>query len=63
MIVDLEELENVLKYIHKLESAALCDIDWHRNGEKIYIDPEKISHWRFVGLSNRYFAAEYLIKE
>jgi hypothetical protein len=61
MRVDLEEIRWMQQRTATINGAPLDSIEWYEKGEKIAVDPEKVADWKFVGMSNEYFAVEYLI--
>ncbi len=61
MIVDVDLLQEAMDFITHVNSAKLQDITWVGStvSKAVKIQKEDIDNWRFVGLSNVYFAREY----
>jgi len=62
MRVNLHELCAALDYMKSINEQDLCDIEWHRDGVPVVIPEEAIDEWRFVGLTNTYFAESYILR-
>jgi len=57
VIVDIKEIERVLRYFKTINNAELGDIVWMRGDERLTPTPEQIEDYNFMGLSNRDFPA------
>ena len=60
IVVDLDLLQQAKIYIDYANGVDLSVITWYRKGQIVYVDKLEAEHWRFVGLSNLYFAEEFL---
>lgn len=56
MKVNVEEVEQWLRFRERVNDMPLDQIQWYRNGERIEIPTAAIEDWKFIGLSNVCFA-------
>lgn len=61
MNVNVEELRRALDYIADINNTPLEDIWWEINGEVMRVEKEKIEEWKFIGLSNVFYAEDNLL--
>lgn len=55
--VNFDEVMRLLKFKKEINDLSLEEIEWVRDDESIIkVDPRIIEDWKFVGLSNCYFA-------
>ncbi len=60
--VNYDEVMRTLEFWAKINRTNLKDIEWVRdNGDTIVYDDRLADAWRFIGLSNVYFAQDILI--
>lgn len=50
--VNIEEVEAMLEFRSRVNSALLPDIDWYRDGEKIDASKAGVEDWFHSGLNN-----------
>lgn len=62
MIVELADLKKALDLLDEINKAPLASIEWRGPEGAIDVDPDEIAEWKYVGLSNVYFAREVLMK-
>jgi hypothetical protein len=55
MIVDINEIERVLRYFKEINNTPLSDIVWMKGDVELYVNPEEIKEYEYTGLSNRDF--------
>ena len=55
MIVDILEIERVLRYFKTINKADLDDIVWMRGEERMTPSAEQLEGFKYIGLSNRDF--------
>lgn len=60
--VELSYLEEVMRYLARIETTALENITWMRNGSVVKVSPESVYEWKFYGMNNRDFAMMRLDK-
>ena len=53
--VSVEEVLQLRKRLHEINSIPLCDIEWTENGKSLVIDEALKDEFRFTGLSNKDF--------
>lgn len=58
MRIDVEEVRKLHARMKEINSVPLEEIEWFENGKKIDVDSEIISDWKFMGLTNFYFAVD-----
>jgi hypothetical protein len=63
LIINVEELIELFKFKCKIESFDLKDIEFRSKGQPVFVSPEEIEEWKFIGLSNYDFAKFNLFKE
>lgn len=56
LIVSLEELKRVHLFLKAINVADLSNIDWYQDGKKKSLPVGYIEDFKFIGLSNYYFA-------
>lgn len=64
MNIDLEKLAKALNYLDEINDTKLKDIVWCVDGAPIARNSswnEVLEHWKFTGLTNHWFAKEYLL--
>jgi hypothetical protein len=54
-VVNLEKLEEAMRYIKQMNEVPLEEIIWLRNGEVVHYSEKQIADWKWIGLSNAYF--------
>ena len=55
--VNYDEVMRCLTYLSRVRDPGLEEIEWVRdNGDVIEINERLVKHWKFVGLSNDFFA-------
>jgi len=52
MIVNIERILELKEELRKINEVELSEIEFHKNGTKLEIDPKNIEDWAFVGLNN-----------
>jgi hypothetical protein len=62
MKIDLDEFKKHMKYIKKINSSNIEDIELIKDGKQIHIDEKFRSDWKYVGLSNKDFVNELIVK-
>jgi hypothetical protein len=60
---DLEPLKFALNIIKEFNALDIQTLDFYNNGVKIDVPQEAIDSRKYVGLSNKEFAVNYLLKE
>ena len=63
MNIDLNDLIKWLEFKKSINSEDLKNIQWLKDGKPVYVPPEAIDEWKYVGLSNIEFAVGSLIEE
>ena len=53
--VSIEEVLQLQKRLHEINSIPLCDIEWTENGESLVIDEALKDEFCFTGLANKDF--------
>jgi len=53
MIVDINALEEVLRYLKAINKEKLEDIVWMKGNEPLTVTKEQLEEFHFMGLSNR----------
>ena len=53
--VSFEEVEALHRRLEEINAMPFDEIQWTRNGEPMYVPPERAEAWRFIGLSNASF--------
>lgn len=61
VIIDLAELQKAKALIDLANSVPLNEVKWQLYGTTIEAPQDEAEAWQFVGLSNAYFAYEYLL--
>jgi len=61
IIIDLNELQKAKDLIDLTNSVPLAEIAWQRNGKTMPVSLADLEDWRFIGLSNNWFAYENLL--
>jgi hypothetical protein len=60
---DLEPLKFALNIIKEFNALDIQTLDFYENGVKIEVPKEALDAWKYVGLSNKEFAINYVLKE
>lgn len=55
MIVDINKIEECLRYFKSINETPIEDIIWVKGDETIYADKEALEEFQFIGLSNKDF--------
>lgn len=59
--IDLNGLQKAKALIDLANSVPLGDVEWQRDGVTIQVPKHEIDDWKYMGLSNVYFAYDYLM--
>lgn len=61
--IELNELAKAKELIDLANSVALEDVVWTRDGEIVVLIASLLDSWKYVGLTNAYFAYMHLLEE
>ncbi len=61
--VDLKRLQDAVDYIDQINKTPLHQIAWYRDGVYVPVRQTWVTEWRLVGLNNRDFARQYLLRK
>lgn len=61
--VDITELESIQKRLDEINNIPFENIDWVKNGERIFIEPTVKTYFKHTGLSNSSFITSEMYKE
>lgn len=59
--VDIDDILNMKAKMRYINTKALDQIIWTRNGSAVEVSSTDVEEWRFTGLSNTDFVEFYLV--